>query len=528
MKRFLYTVLALSAFGLSSCKKFLDKFPTDNASPQVYFKDETGVNTALAGVYDVLGKSGTYGRTLYFELDMSDESFNALTTQTVDLSLNNYDPSDEKVRNLWNFLYEGVNRANMFLANIDSKDLVLDDEKRNVAKGEALFLRAYYYFMLVSNWGDVPVRLTPTAYNESVHYPRTPAKTVYNLIIKDMEAAAKMVGSIKTYGHSGRITKSAVWGILARVNLKMAGEPLLDRTRFEDARRWADSVMQTTNGHALNPDYSQVFINQCQDKYDIKESIWEVEFNKLSTGGQEEEGSLGSITGIANGDRSMFSYGAVHATERYFRLFDTTDLRRDWSISPYSYITANGITTGKRPYTAAEIYNRYNAKWKREFEIAFPKSLGTTPINFPLLRYSDVLLMFAEAENEVNGPTAEAYDAINQVRKRAYGLLLPTPPRPGVVSDLPPGMDAVDFRLALQKERSLELGFEGLRRFDLIRWGTYLSTMRSLSYEIKNSAPAGYKYAGRTADNTTERHLLLPIPSLEFSLNKALVQNNNW
>lgn len=529
MKLLAYSILIIATIGTTSCKKFLDTTPTDFVTPKNYFKSETDVNTALSGVYDVLGKTGTYGRTLYFELDMSDEGFNALSSQTIDLSLNNYDASDVKVHTLWNWLYQGINRANVFLENIDNPDVAMDSTKKAAAKGEALFLRSYYYFLLVSNWGDVPLRLESTKQVNDVNVPKTDARKIYDKILVDMEAAANLVNKINGYAYNSRITKSVVWGILARVNLKMAGEPLNDLTRFAEAKKWALLVMDPANGHTLNPDYKQIFINQCQDKYDIKECIWEVEFNKLATGGQEEEGSVGSINGIGSSDRSMFSYGAVHTTERYYKAFENKDLRRDWAINNYYYGTVGGVPNSKIAYAPTAIYNRCNAKWRREYETAVPKNLGTTPINFPLLRYSDVLLMFAEADNEVNGgPTAAGYDAVNQVRRRGYGLLLPAPPDPTVVADLPAGLDQFGFREAIYKERSLELGFEALRRFDLIRWGIYISTMKSLANEIKTTGGTSWQYAARSADNLAVRHLLLPIPTAEMSLNKAIVQNTGW
>ncbi len=279
-----------------------------------------------------------------------------------------------------------------------------------------------------------------------------------------MEAAAELVPVSTNYAFNSRITKSTAWGILARVNLKWAGEPLKNTTKFAEAKKWAEKVMDPANGHALNPDYKQVFINHAQDKYDIKECLWEVEFNKLATGGQEEEGSIGAITGIPNSDRNFgYSYGALHVQASYYNSFAAGDLRRDWTINPFYYGTVGGVANTKVNYSASQIYNRCNAKWRREYETATPKNVNTTPINFPLLRYADVLLMFAEAENEVNGPTADAYKAINEVRKRAFGLTLPTPPDPAVVYELTPGLDANDFRAALRMERSHELGFEALQ-----------------------------------------------------------------
>ena len=361
MKKYIYSLLFMMT--VSSCSDFLDTVPTDFITQKNYFKTETDVNTALTGIYDVLGKTGTYGRTIYFELDISDESFNGLSQQTMDLSLNNYDASDVKVHNLWTLLYDGINRANIFLENIDNEDLNMNPEKVKTAKGETLFLRAYYYFLLVTNWGDVPLKLESTKSVSEVNMARTESEVVYNRIVADMETAFSMVQPASAYAYNSRITKSTIAGILARVNLKMAGYPLNKTERFEEARKWALVVMDTENGHELNPDYKQIFINHCQDIYDTKECLWEVEFGKVATGGQEEEGSLGAITGIGNSDKAFgYSYGAMRTTERYYRSFEEGDLRRDWTINNYYYGTVNGISNTHVPYSDAQIYNRSNAK----------------------------------------------------------------------------------------------------------------------------------------------------------------------
>lgn len=531
MKRIIYSLLVLSTLtGAVGCKKFLDKLPTDFQSPENYFKSETDVMVALAGVYDVMGKTNTYSRTMIFENDISDEGFNSLSSSPIDLSFNNYDASHSGVSTMWNLLYQGINRANMFLQNIDNADLVMDEAKRKAAKGDALFLRAYYYFLLTSNWGDVPLRLKPPVDASDVNIARTPSAAIMEQIVKDMEAAAEMLPPSGIYAHNGRVTKSTAWGILARVNLKWAGEPLKNTEKFAEAKKWAEKVMDPANGHVLNPDYKQIFINHAQDRYDIKECIWEVEFSKLSTGGQEEEGTIGVITGIPNSSKEFgYSYGALHVQASYYNSFEAGDLRRDWTINPFYYGTVGGVANSKVNYSPTQLYNRCNAKWRREYETATPKNLGTSPINFPLLRYADVLLMYAEAENEVNGPTADAYNAVNAVRKRAFGLTLTTPPDPAAVYELTPGLDQNDFRAAIRMERTHELGFEALRKFDLIRWGIYISTMNVLGAQVNATAPAEWKLkASLAGTNAAERHLLLPIPSAEMSLNKALIQNPEW
>lgn len=603
MKRILTYSLLVSALSFGGCTKFLETTPTDFISPVNYFKTETDINTALAGVYDILGKSGTYGRTFHFENDQSDEWFDSRSTVTVGLQIGSITTSDLTVSTAWTLLYSGVARANVFLENVDKAEM--DPQKKAFAKGEAMFLRAYYYFLLANNWGDVPLRLTSTASVKDVSFKNTPVKEVYDFIVKDMETAAGLVSESSAYAYNSRVTKTVAWGILARVNLKMAGAPLKETARFAEAKKWAQMVI-SSGGHKLNPDYANVFIKMCRDEYDTqyRESMWEVEFNKLATGGQEEEGSVGSINGIGNTDRLFgYSYGIPHPTESYYKLFDPLDNRRDWSISPYRYGTVNSIANSKILFTSDQIYNRFNAKWRREYETAVPKNVGTTPINFPMLRYSDVLLMFAEAENEVNGPTKDAVDAINLVRRRGYGLDLnglvvktvtvtnegtgytsvPTVTISGgggtnlsvlpVISGgkvirvdiisrgagytaaptitlsggggtgatvattitspteylLPAVADKEEFRTAIRKERSLELGYEGLRKFDLIRWGIYGETMESLANVIRLTAPDSYKFAAVYAQNAADaRNVLLPIPSSEMMLNKLIIQNKGW
>ncbi len=598
MKRILI-LLFISVITLSSCKKFLEIAPTDSLAPANYYNTEADINAALTGVYDVLGKSATYGRNFYFEMDVADDAFIALSSWTQDIGLYNYNPSDTKLTDAWTTLYNGINRANMLLENIDKA--TMDATKKNAAKGEALFLRAYYYFILTSNWGNVPLRLNATKSPSDVNFANTPYKTIYAQIVSDMEKAADMVNPIANYTYGSRVTKSVVWGILARVNLKMAGAPLNDASRYAEVVKWAEKVK--TAGHSLNPSYSQVFINMCQDKYDTKEVIWEVEFNKKN-GTQEEEGSLGSINGIGANATIGYSYGAKHATERYYNSFEDGDLRRDWNISPYYYGTDNS----RIGYGPTQIYNRYDAKWRREYETATPKFNGTTSINFPLLRYADVLLMLAEAENEINNvPTTKAFDAVNEVRRRAFGKTLvnfelvksisvtaggsgytaaPTVTISGgggtgakataviasnrvsavYITDMGTGYTSAptvtfsggagtgatatavltntqtanhdltlantatkdDFRAAVRKERSLELGYEGLRRFDLIRWGQFYSTMKSIANEISTTAPSAYTYAAKSGQNVSEKDTLFAIPAAELSLNKLIIPNKGW
>lgn len=443
MKRIIL-IFAISLFTvITSCKKLLDTAPVDTLSPQNYYDTEVQLNSALAGVYDILGSKTTYGDQMLGSMGLDgDEGYFARNTITGDVRVYQTSASDPFCAANWRTWYDGINRANMLLDNINKPSM--DETARNVIKGEALFLRAYYHFMLVSNWGDVPLMLKPVNSASQTNTPRTPAKEVYQQIIKDMTEAEGLVKPIDALAYSGRISKSAVRGILARVCLYMAGNPVNDHSQYAEAKKWALKVMDPSIGgfqHSLNPSYPNVFIKMCQDQYDIKESIWEVEFWGNATGAYKEYGRVGSNNGIlyvtTPGDPNYgYSYGFTNITARLFRTFESLqrdsitaaktivkkeyspDRRRDWSIASYKI---SGNPVAKANFSATQIYERTSAKWRREYEVVKPLAKDGGPINFPLLRYSDVLLMFAEAENEISGPTQEAIDAVNQVRRRAYG-----------------------------------------------------------------------------------------------------------
>ncbi len=430
---FLACMVFLVTFG--ACKNFLETTPADALSPENYYETEAQLKSALAGVYDRMARPQTFGDQMLGRMGLDgDEAYHARSSVRVGVAVYNIVPSDASIANNWQYWYDGINRANFLLANADKAEM--DEEERRAIKGEALFLRAFYHLMLVSNWGDVPLMLEPISKADETYAPRVPAKEVYGQILADMTAAEGMVKTIAQIGHGGRVSKSAVRGMLARVCLYMAGEPINDFSKYAEARAWAKKVIDPApeDGfqHDLNPSYQDVFINMCQDRYDIKESIWEIEYYGNATDAFQETGRVGSNNGIAyTGEDPAYgySYGFIQITGRLWHLFAdpgnllSSDERRDWAIAPYRTAGTPVIET---PFTVTQIYERTSGKWRRELEVVEPRTKNWGPINFPLLRFSDVLLMFAEADNMVNGaPSAEAIEAVNRVRRRAYGKDLP-------------------------------------------------------------------------------------------------------
>lgn len=613
-----YLFSLLMCVGATSCEDLLDTEPTNFIAPT--YKTIGELETGLAGVYDVLGNRAVYGDVLPYWLNVSTD-ISYTNTGQLNTTAYIYTPADAQITDFWKVLYQGIYRANLVLAKADNPEL--DETRRNRIKGQALFLRAYYYFLLVSNFGDVPLLLSDAPDINNVNVPRAPMREVYELIVRDMTAAEALVEEAAGLKGGGRVSRSAVQGVLARVHLTMAGYPLNDKAQYAEALKWAQKV-KDSGMHALNPDYSDVFIKYARDEYDIRESIWEVEFHGLlSAGLQEYTYYVGVRGGIRSADPAIGQSSAlVLATKRLYELYEqpcaecpvplnSPDLRRDWNIATFTYAGNPGVKTHN-----PDLWRRTMGKWRREYETLLPKDASVSAQNFPVLRYSDVLLMLAEAENEVNGPSALAYEAINEVRRRGYGVLndgnkplklleltdggagymvapdvyidgvnatasglavaqlspvadeqgghqvsgiyyqaapgkfasgYASPPAITLVAkqgdagsgaaavavlteqadaDLQPGLGKEGFLQAVKDERARELCFESSRRPDLIRWGNFIGDMKEyMAWALANGAVQGHVLA---QTNISDRNLLLPIPTYDLALNKALTQNPGY
>lgn len=614
MKKVKYIVLFMMLIVSTSCEKFLDKNPNDFLyDPDKLFGTEKGLESAIAAVYDRLG--ALHGTSWLYSLGLeADEGYFARDGY-VGPQHYSFPTSDSGILFVWRTLFEGVERANVFLKNVDS-NTGIPQAYRDRRKGEALFLRGYYYFMLVQSFGGVPIRVTPTEdATDNMEKPRNTVAEVYAQILKDMEAAEQLVPKITEVGHGGRVSQSAVQGLLARVCLTMAGYPLKDETKYVAARDWAKKV-KDAGIHSLNPDFTDVFVKHARDEYDIKESIWEVEYWGNRTDIYTETGYVGYVGQPQNSNALTGNgFGGLKATPYYFRKFNAFDIRRDWTIANFNYGNTgpNGFKTVITTVSDPNIYNRAVGKWRREFEKLSPKTNGVTPQNFPLLRYSDILLMIAEAENAINdGPTTEAYNCINEVRRRAYGtgyrlktfvrttagtgytaspvpwivikntaghegaralvhfnmasgglgttltysnygaFYSSTAPEVEVVSfdgkgtgakvtatveaidptvaNLPSGYDKSDFLKEIQDERSRELGYEQMRKFDLVRWGIFLKVMGEVYDEVISIPPSTLTnvITNRYFNARYSKNLLWPIPASELLVNRKMVQNPGW
>lgn len=535
MIRFSRIIMCIGSALMAASCSFLNLEPQDNFVSERFYRNADEASQALLGVYSHLASTNLYGGAILGRMGLSaDIGYEDYASDEGSVGYNVVVPQDTKITNYWKELYAGIGNANKLLENLDAVP-GLEENLKLQYEAEARFLRAYYYFMLTKRFGNVPLITASqsTVSQKDLQIPQTGQEQIYSFVLSEMEQCVADVPDASSLLETGggRISKSAVYGIMARVCLNMAGYPLYDTGKYSKARAYADSVI-TCGTHRLNPDFSQVFKNYITKVYDIRESIWEVEFygNNIGTY-NNTAGQVGRNNGIkmnttwVGADSVGVSIGTVRANPYYMDLFADGDQRRDWTIADYVY-----KSTGKSAPDANR-WDRCSGKFRREYETLFPKSPSYTATNMPLLRYSDVLLMYAEAvacDPSGEGDLDKAYECLNMVRRRGYGLPAGTP---SAEVDIP-NTGREDLFEILKDERARELGHEFLRKDDLTRWGIYLEQMQYLKSLI-DLMPTTYTstyYASARVyyGSVTAKDVLWPIPSHDISVNRQLKQNPGW
>jgi hypothetical protein len=512
--KYFYKVLALicvvGIFG--SCKKYLDQQPITDVTTTAVFKDVPSAYLALAGVYSRLAGQEGYGQrlSLYYTVD-TDEMQGPTGTDDERRNIARYQPtpSNTGLPAPFNQLFQGIEFANNCIDNIPKMNMYTkgtEQEKKQLQRmyGEALTLRAQFYFEAIRNWGDLPAHFS-SASNMAGSNPfpvRTDRDTLYDRIIADLKIAQDLVpwrNEISSIGDpvDERITKGTVKGVRARIALFRGGYSLRQQSKtmerkndflafYQIAKDECNDII-TSGQHALNADYKALWKNGVGTRI-VADPQGELMFQVGSIGGVGAEDSrLGFYDGPSVNNQGN---RAVNVLPTYFYLFDSMDVRRDVTIAPYN-VGADGktkLTLGSSGTSAASILN--TGKYRRDWNVGIaPTYTGQfLSLKWQLLRYADVLLMFAEAENELNGgPTTGAYNAINMVRRRGYGKSITTP---DATVDLPTGLSKSAFFNALVRERSLELGGEGVRKYDLLRWNLLATALAETKINLGRLATA--------------------------------------
>ena len=567
MKKIFNKILVVSGLcaALSSCS-FLDVEPQVICA-DTFYNTEKEVQYGLAGVYGVMSNEALYGNyysLMYSNIDdlcyfNRDQGSNLLQFQR-------HTAGTSQIYDMWVELYQGIRNANAFMEAV----VLTNFDEDGAYYNEARFLRAYYHFLLAQAWGDVPLRKQAVTTHDAVMIAVTPQYDVLKWVAEEMEDCIELAHE-SLEDTPSRIAKTTVQGILARVYLFMAGESVKGGDKavlLANAMNHADAVIKSGK-HQLNPDYAQIFKNMIMDQYDkqYRESMWEVDFlGDRSSAENWTNGRIGDVIGLQSTGSTGFdtwncnySYGQYDGSLKLWDLYwrtdrtedenelpTVTDKRQEWNLPPYNYAGndkqppyGSGLTSGKSivsidktPYVYDNVSTNQDplaapairncGKYRREVEYEGHKSakLLYTTINYPILRYSDVLLMFAEASNEINGVTQEAYDCVKAVRDRA-----------GIKTNEMSAYDKETFRELVRNERGRELCFESLRRYDLVRWGIFVETMNEYVQWSNDERWVKNTKAQRAASMGSyikPMHVVLPIPSIELGVNDLLVQNPLW
>lgn len=476
-------IMLLSA----GCKKYLDQKPITDVNAAVVFTDVPSTYKALAGVYSRLPGDAGYGirLSLYYPLDNDEMQGPTGSTDNDRRDIARYQatPSNLQITNPFNQLFQGIEFANICIENIPKMAMYSsgsDKEKKQLQRmyGEALTLRAQFYFEAIRNWGDLPEHFIPSSKQILINpFPsKIDRDTIYNRLLADLQTAATLVpwkNELAAIGDTPdeRITKGAVKALRARIALFRSGFSLrsdgtMQRradylTYYQIARTECNDIINSGQ-HTLNPSFRSLWKDQVNARA-INDPNGELMFQVSGIGlGGAEDTKLSYYNGpTVNG----LGNKSVNVLPNYLYLFDSTDTRRDVTCAIYN-VAANGATKIGQAITAI-CDGKYRRDWITNPAISPTSAVQYMSLKWQLIRYSDVLLMFAEAENEINGATGVAYTALNQVRRRGYGKPINTP---DPVIDIPAGLSKADFFKAIVRERALELGGEGIRKYDLIRW----------------------------------------------------------
>ncbi len=506
-KRLFYSFLIiLLMFSVSCSENFLDLSPDTELTSSTFYKTEDHFKQTLSASYRVLRPIVLCG--IYMDEMRADNTFFSYYPQDRSLLLTEnfaYFLDDEtsrwtKIR--WDNAYVGISRTNSILSNI--KDADIPEDVKNEISGETLFIRAFCYYDLVQHFGGVPIHLEPVTTEKEAFKARSSVEDVYNLIIKDLNEAIPLLKEVTSFPQSGRATKGAAKMLLAYA--------YMSKPNREYAKAEAELKDITKMKYKLLDNYSDVFDPANENS---SESIFEVQYKAGDTGQQNDymwrfiprTSNTDFIMGVIGGN--LLRCGWNVPTQEMIDSYEEGDLRLNASIGVMEGPKTDNVMTVEAvkditTFTPTE-GKEYEYFIKKYYHPPYekPENTGT---NWPVFRYSDALLLLAEALVE-QGKNSEALSYLNQVRIRAGLKNLSEATKENIAN-----------------ERRHELAFENHRWTDLIRTGKAIETLTKRGQRLK----AMYQWIPPNSFNVTKDRLIYPIPYRELKINKLLNQNPGY
>ena len=515
-KRFLILLILAVFVSTNACDEgLLDLENPNNPVESTFWSSQADAESGLTAVYHQLYQAGTYARWIFFRYDLtSDEGYSISPwTELADWTRFNYVNYNfwEGNGNMWRDMYKGVFRANQVLTF--TPDIEFDDANRkNEIIGEASFLRALYHFNLAIMFEDVPVITELQATTDKP--TQNTQEEVWQQVIADLEVAINNLPSTWSDSEKGRATKGAAYALLAKVHMQRH-----DWTAAKTALDWLVTG-EGANIYGLVDNYQDNFQHSSENNI---ESVFEVQYSDANRGGKGdakasslsfERPQFFAPRGIGWSDGQSRPW-LIEEYKKETNLDGGLDTRLKWSLYYREMGTdfadndlVYGRTWQEDNWGGDVFIRKYSSSYFRDYEDYF------SPNNFRVIRYADVLLLYAEVINEISGP-AQAAQYVDQVRQRP-STNLPTLAN-SIYADALTSKDA--FRKRLQMERSLELNHEGVRWMDLKRWGL-LDDQAGID-ELKQRDPDFNNFV-------IGRHHRMPIPQSEVENNPNLNQHAEY
>lgn len=497
----IHFVLVLSL--LSSCSNdLLVLEPTDQNSLETFWTSEENAASALTGCYQAM--VGPYDGEVSWLIKLEEMTPNAFEIDNAagasSIAMGDNNPTLPVVNSRYRNAYEGVGRANTILANIDQ--VPMNEQLRERFKAEATFLRAFFYHNLMEYYGGVPLILDTPDNNTQGQLPRDTKEEVLEAVYNDLDAAAMVLPISYSNSDLGRVTKGAALALKARAALY--------NQDWSQAISAARAVIDL-GAYNLFPDYRGLFLLENENNEEV---IFDVQFRFPDIDNNYHELFLQGNVLKSLPDAYLMADGEPSDTSPLYdpdNPYENRDPRLSQTLVTIGSMLNGELVTGNELFAdlTGFAYKKYTYFVDNEVRTA-PRP-GQAEINPIVIRYAEVLLTLAEAENELNGPTAIAYGAINEVRARvSVGM-----------PEVTPGLSKEEFREVIRLERRVEFAGEGLYYKDIIRWRTAEIVMN------EDGLDGGGNTIERRSFNP-ERDYLWPIPDREVLLNPNLEQNPGY
>lgn len=459
MKNLTKVILTLLIIAISACTDFLNEELQGVYSNATFYKTEAHAMLAIAGVYNTASFVSTDNDLWVFgDVASDDATKGGLAGDQSDIQFIDefsYSNNNGSLEKIWRRYYEGISRANYLLYYGPGIDM--DTDLKNRILGEAKFLRAYFYFNLVNIFGAIPLKLNPPINPEEINKPKSSTADVYAQIEKDLNEAVAVLETTYTGGDVGRATKGAAWGLLAKT--------FLYQGKWDNTLTAIASV-DALGLYSLQSVYKNNFIDSTQNN---SESLFEIQHlsNQLPKLGSH----LNQYFSPPKDNGYYFNVPLQNFVDEFEKTAaDVFDPRLDYTVGRAGQKWVNGEDFDPTWSPTGYLQKKHVQPLKQE------PIIGDASLNYVYLRYADILLLKAEALNELSR-SAEALEPLNAVRKRARECYLYDKDLPAfgaVPINLLPDVVSTNqqtLRDAIRHERRVELGFEFHRYFDLMRYG---------------------------------------------------------